>query len=268
MKVWAVYFSATGTTKKIVTAVARVLGERLGAEKYEFDFTLPAARRGWPEFKREDIAVFGIPVYAGRVPNVLLRYLDTVAGNGALAVPVVLYGNRNFDDALAELRDILVKDGFMPAAGAAFIGEHAFSRRLAKGRPDEKDMERAKRFAERIFTKLEMGTVSGPEIPGIPFPYRGYYMPRDGEGNPIDIRRVKPRTADCCGGCGICVDVCPMGSISRENVRECGGICIKCGACVKACPKHAKYFDDEGYLCHLHQLEEGLKDRREPELFL
>ena len=62
MKVWAVYFSATGTTKKIVTAVARVLGERLGAEKYEFDFTLPAARRGWPEFKREDIAVFGIPV--------------------------------------------------------------------------------------------------------------------------------------------------------------------------------------------------------------
>ena len=58
----------------------------------------------------------------------------------------------------------------MPAAGAAFIGEHAFFRRLAKGRPDEKDMERAKRFAEKIFTKLEMGTVSGPEIPGIPFP--------------------------------------------------------------------------------------------------
>ena len=167
----------------------------------------PAARRGWPEFKREDIAVFGIPVYAGRVPNVLLRYLDTVAGNGALAVPVVLYGNRNFDDALAELRDILVKDGFMPAAGAAFIGEHAFSRRLAKGRPDEKDMERAKRFAGEDIYQTGDGNRFRPGDSGNNRP-RGYYMPRDGEGNLIDIRRgVKPRTADCCGGCGLCADV-------------------------------------------------------------
>lgn len=268
MKVWAVYFSATGTTKKVVTAIARALGERLGTKKHEFDFTLPAARNGWPEFMPDDIVVFGVPVYAGRVPNVLLKYLDTAAGNGALAVPTVLYGNRDFDDALIELWDILSGHGFLPFAAAAFVGEHAFSYELAKGRPDKKDMEYVHRFVDRIFGKLERGTISSPEIPGTPFPYRGYYMPRDEKGEPIDIRRVKPRTTECCNECGTCIDVCPMGSIFRENMRECSGICIKCGACVKACLKHAKFFDNAGYLCHLHQLEEGCAERREPELFL
>ena len=32
MKVWAVYFSATGTTKKIVTAVAGYLANALGGK--------------------------------------------------------------------------------------------------------------------------------------------------------------------------------------------------------------------------------------------
>ncbi|MBC5647977.1 4Fe-4S binding protein [Christensenella tenuis] len=268
MKIWAVYFSATGTTKKIVTAIARGLGEGLGAAECEFDFTLPAARGGWPEFMPDDIVVFGVPVYAGRVPNVLLKYLDTVAGNGAFAVPIVLYGNRDFDDALIELRDILAGHGFLPHAAAAFVGEHAFSYELAKGRPDGKDLHCASKFAERLCAKWWDRSSGIVETPGTPYPYRGYYMPRDRKGNPIDIRKVKPFTKESCDECGVCAEVCPMGSISRENMRECSGICIKCGACVKACPKHAKYFDDKGYLYHLHQLEEGLKNRREPELFL
>lgn len=68
-----------------------------------------------------------MPVIAGRVPNVLLKFLDTLQGGGALAVPVVLYGNRNFDDALIELRNILQDRGFYAIGAAAFIGEHSFS---------------------------------------------------------------------------------------------------------------------------------------------
>ncbi len=71
------------------------------------DFTLPKTREKSVSFSKNDIVIVGVPVYAGRVPKVLLKYLNSIKGKGALAVAVVVYGNRNYDDALIELRDIL-----------------------------------------------------------------------------------------------------------------------------------------------------------------
>lgn len=271
-KVWAVYFSATGTTKKVTEEIGAVIAEELGAEHGVYDFTLPAARTEPLSFGPGDLAVFGTPVYAGRVPNVLLKYLETIHGNGAAEIPVVLFGNRDYDDALIELRDILEKGGLHTIAAAAFVGEHSFSHILAEGRPDEADMKEARAFAVKAAEKVK--ATAETEIPepvavkGIPSPYRGYYQPRDRAGNPVDIRKVKPLTKETCNKCMICADVCPMGSISRDDVREFTGICIKCGACVKKCPMRAKYYEDEGFLYHQHELEEGLKRRALPEWFV
>ena len=70
-KIWAMYFSATGTTEKIVTCVAEELAKREGGEYEKYDFTLPAAREGQPQFGENDVVVFGVPTYAGRIPNLL-----------------------------------------------------------------------------------------------------------------------------------------------------------------------------------------------------
>lgn len=269
-KVWSVFFSATGTTQKIVRRIADATAEKLGAERGEFDFTLPGERAKALAFSKGDLVIFGTPVYAGRVPNVLLKYLVTVEGNGALAVPVVLYGNRNFDDALIELRDILEEDGFKTVAAGAFIGEHSFSKILAGGRPDEKDLMIAEEFGMKIVEKLT-GLEESPqpiEVEGVPKPYRGYYQPRDRKGNPVDIRKVKPLTDESCIECGLCANVCPMGSINPLNIREFTGICIKCGSCIKKCPMNAKYYEDAGYLYHQRELEEGFERRAEPLLFV
>jgi flavodoxin len=153
-KVWAVYFSATGTTKKVAEAVAETIAAKAGAEYGILDFTLPGVRTEPLRFHAGELVVFGTPVIAGRVPNVLLKYLDTLSGGGALAVPVVLYGNRDYDDALIELRDILTKGGLQTIAAAAFVGEHSFSETLAKGRPDAADMAAAVSFANAVFHKL------------------------------------------------------------------------------------------------------------------
>ena len=271
-KVWAVFFSATGTTEKVVRRVAEGIAEELGVDCESFDFTLPWAREAVLSFSADDLVVFGTPVYAGRVPNVLLKYLQTIEGNGAIAVPVVSYGNRNYDDALIELMDILESCGLHTVAAAAFIGEHSFSYILGKGRPDEADMAIADDFAKRVAVKL--GTVNDSQtltpvtVNGVPHPYRGYYYPRDRQGNAVDLRKVRPVTGEGCNDCKICAEACPMGSISYDNVREYTGICIKCGACVKKCPQHARYYDDEQYLYHKRELEEGLTRRAEPELFV
>lgn len=271
-KVWAVYFSATDTTKKIVLTIADEAARLLGAEREDYDFTLPGMRKNGFAAGKDDLVIFGTPVYAGRVPNVLLKYLATIQGNGALAVPVVLFGNRNFDDGLIELRDILENTGFHTVAAAAFVGEHSFSKTLAAGRPDADDMKEALAFAGKIAEKvkgLPEGEAPAPvEVEGVPHPYRGYYQPRDRKGVSIDIRKVKSLVSDACDDCKICADVCPMGSISHENVREYTGICIKCGACIKKCPKQARYYEDEGYLYHQHELEEGYTRRAAISLFL
>ena len=109
-RVLAVYFSGTGTTEKTVKTIAKKAADELRLEYGEWDFTPLFAREKPLNFTDEDLVIFGMPVIAGRVPNLMLKYLAQMNGGEALAVPVVLFGNRNFDDALVELRDILTGD--------------------------------------------------------------------------------------------------------------------------------------------------------------
>ncbi len=309
------FFSGTGTTEKIVTAVAEVISRTIDGEpEYiadapmdfviyrvpDYDFTPPAARKKEYHFGPRDIVVFGVPVIAGRVPNVLLPFLKTLDGGGALAVPVVLYGNRNFDDALIELRNILEEQGFHTVAGAAFIGEHSFSRVLAAGRPDEADLDVAVEFGKAVAEKIaslcrkaaeklaeESDAQSGETVDGMEAlgpvleevcpvevdgqdPIRPYYIPQDRQGNHINILKVKPKVhEDKCTRCGICISACPMGSIRwTDKAVAVEGICIKCCGCEKKCPEGVFYFDDEGYLYHKTELELGYPDRKEPKLFV
>lgn len=269
-KICTFYFSPTGTTEKVVSCIANKILEYADTNEMirNVNFTLPEIRKEPASFTEEDLVIVGVPVIAGRVPNVLLKYLNTIKGNGALAVAAVLYGNRNYDDALIELRDILELDGFKVIAGGAFVGEHSFSRTLAKDRPDEKDMAIVSDFARQIFNKIN----NQADLPSVAVngqkPYRDYYRPKDKNGNPVDIRKVTPKTNSDCTDCKICVSVCPMGSIDADEVSIINGVCIKCCACVKKCPTQAKYFDDENYLNHKHELEVELTYRREPELFV
>lgn len=270
--VWAVYFSGTGTTERTVRSVAGELARMLSVPCCSFDFTRPQARQKELSFCERDLVVFGTPVYAGRVPNVLLPYLrEKVRGGGALAVPVVLFGNRNYDDALIELRDLLQADGFGCIAAGAFVGEHSFSRTLGAGRPDDRDMAGHPAFAREICGKLagQAGTENTPVAVRGETPIRPYYTPRDRHGNPISILKVKPKTDMAkCGGCGLCAELCPMGSIDPADVSRVNGICIKCCACVKKCPAGAKFFDDPGYLFHQHELEDVYTRRAENEWFV
>ena len=272
VRIHAVWFSATGTTKKTVTRIARRLADALGTAYEEYDYTLPAARQQALTIPAGELAVVGCPTYAGRVPNLLMPYLrDMVRGSGALAVPVVLFGNRNYDDALMELSQLLTAGGFTCVGGGAFVGEHSFSRTLGAGRPNAADLTQMDDFARGAAQKLQElaalptdpVSVAGEE------PIRPYYTPRDRHGAPINILKVKPKTdMALCGGCGLCAARCPMGSIDPADVSQVKGICIKCCACVKGCPSGAKYFDDPGYLYHQHELEEIYARPAENALFI
>lgn len=271
-QVWAVYFSGTGTTERTVCHIAGAIARGLELPLARLDFTRPQTRQQEHSFGPADLVVLGTPVYAGRVPNVLLPFLrEKLRGGGALAIPVVLFGNRNYDDALIELRDLLTEDGFTCMAAAAFVGEHSFSRTLGAGRPDAADEALMETFSARVLEKLRQTPDDGFSTVPVrgEVPVRPYYTPRDRHGKPINILKVKPKTdLSRCNGCGLCADLCPMGSIDPQEPTQVTGICIKCCACVKKCPTGAKFFDDAGYLYHQHELEEIYARRAEAAYFL
>ncbi len=244
----AYYFSPTGTTKTIVETIARTID--INTEFH--NITRPENRTVEPEFTPDDLVIFGVPVYAGRVPNVLKTYLSKIRGGGARGVAIVVYGNRHYDDALLELTDILTSCDITVIAAGAFIGQHSFSEILAKGRPDQEDIAIAKAFAEGI----KNTTLKTPVIPSGNRPYRSYYRPKDENGEPVNFKDIKPTKAVNCIQCGHCETLCPV-----------EGICIKCCTCVKECPVGARIFIDPQFVAHKIELEEQFSLRKEPELW-
>lgn len=270
-KVWAVYFSPTGNTKKVITTMAKKAAEVLSVPMETFDFTLPENREGVMSFESEDLVFFSTPVYAGRIPNKMLPYVQSAfEGNGAFAVPVSVFGNRNFDNGLIELRNELELHGFHTIAAAGIPTEHVFSNKLATGRPDADDLAKIAEFGEKVAKKVaDMTEIPAKiEVRGDD-PVTAYYTPLGTDGKPAVFLKAKPKTdPEKCTKCGICATVCPMGSIPKDAPDTCTGICIKCHACIKACPAGAKYFDDEAFLSHVEMLKQNYQRRAEAEWFI
>ena len=270
MSHYTVTFSPTGNTSKASRAIMRGIREVLDeiTDFEELDITLPSRRREALIFSEEDLLVIGMPVYAGRLPNLLLPYLNTIGGNGAKCVCVVTYGNRHYDDALIELCDLVEERGFNIIAAAAVVGQHSFSELLAKGRPDEGDIAKLHDFGEAIGRKFSASnSETNLTIPGN-HPYRPYYRPISEDGEYVDFRKIKPETLEDCIDCKLCASSCPMGSIDFTDVSRIPGPCIKCCACVRVCPVSAKVFTDKSFIWHKEELEANYRERREIETFI
>lgn len=250
-----VYFSATGTTKKIIQRIAGGFpGEKTVCDllKKPMDQDLSCAAN--------DLVIVGMPVYSGRISAVPMKSLQHFKGDGTAALAVVVYGNRDYDDALLELKDTLEHNGFAVVAAAAFIGQHAVFPGVAGERPDSADMKRVADFACECAAKLESTakpawkpiTVKGN------FPYR--------EANPVPFT---PATDEACIVCGACSSICPVQAISAADPRmEMNDDCIACGACVTVCPQKHRYFRGPEYETTAAAFARKYNRRLEPEIFL
>lgn len=266
-RLYALYFSPTGGTEKIARTVAGELGKRLGLEPEHIPFTRPAEREEEHRFGPGDLLVMASPVYAGRLPNKLMpEYKAKIFGEGAVAVPLCVFGNRSPDEALRELVLLLEGNGFQIAGGAAFAGRHAFSDKVGQSRPDGEDLAQMADFAAKLGDKL-----AGKELPLLDIDRSEigpYYTPLKNDGTPAKFLKAKPLTHwDKCSRCGACARACPMGSIDPESF-EAVGLCVKCQACVRKCTRRAKYFEDPDFLSHVAMLEENYTRRAENQILL
>lgn len=212
-------------------------------------------------FAPEELAIVSLPVYGGRIPAFVEPYLRSLQGNGAAACPVVVYGNRAYEDALLELSDILEEDGFVPVGGAVFVAEHSMSGKIAAGRPDGEELAQGKAFGEKLKEKLAQGKMTRPPVPGT----RPYKERKPGGGEVM-----APVTGENCIVCGVCAKGCPMQIISYEDFKTilAPERCIRCCACVKNCPVGAKRFDSPVFAAMQQKMEETFIGEHHPEFYL
>lgn len=258
-----VYFSPTGTSRRIAEAIARGIQESCE----HIDLTPPAARTREFEKLHENLAVIAAPVYAGRIPSEAVYRLRRLSASDTPAALVAVYGNRHYDDALLELRDLSVELGFKPIAGGAFIGEHSYSTAevpTAHGRPDSDDLEKAMEFGRKI--KEKMSRISEPrDIPPLRVPGNHPYR----EGIKATSEPRDPATKEeLCIKCGRCAEVCPTSAVAvGDLVTTQGDACILCCACVKSCPSGARVMSP-WMLRAMEILHTKCNERREPETYL
>ncbi len=259
-RIVGLYFSATGGTEKVVCEVCQGLSLELGVKVTYFDITHEEDREKMPNFNQDDLVVVGVPVYSGRVPKFLSKYLMLLNGNECYSVPVVTYGNRHYDDALLELKDILTTSSFNSIAGGAFVAKHSFTDKVGMGRPNDEDLELARELAEKVGEKFYKNDFSEVAVSGN-IPYKPF--------KPVDPTLPKPvsKRNDDCIDCKICVNACPVNAIDFEDTKLVSDKCIKCCSCIQKCPKNARFFDDEGTLKVIAFLEDTCKTPKQSEIF-
>jgi ferredoxin len=282
LKIRLIYFSPTNTTKKVLQGIAQ--GIKAAAVAH-LDLTPPgcALACSTPESKsralppiHNELAIIGAPVYSGRIPGEAAYRLRRLKAHNTPAVIVVVYGNRAYEDALLELRELATEIGCTPIAGGAFIGEHSFSIEanphapaglpplpIARGRPDVQDLEKAKKFGAMVESKVtaikSLDTLPLLDVPGN-IPYRERH----------DFTGIAPVTyEDLCTKCEECAALCPTAAITvADTVLTEPDACIQCCACIKGCPTGARVMEDPHVKKIAVWLYENYRERKEPEIYL
>ena len=242
------HFSPTGGTKKVADAIAAGFHTPL----VEMDLTKADATVSMGE---NDALMAVLPVYAGRVPQVSLERLAALKGNGQKAVAVVVYGTREFEDALLETKDALEDYGFRVVAAAAFIAEHSIVRSIAAGRPDVEDEALCRQFAADVMAKAD--DAAPVQVPGNN-PYKE-----------VKPSAFHPAADEACVKCGACAQQCPVSAIPMDDPSQTNNdVCINCMRCVEACPVSSRALPD-GFLNMITQmLNQHAAGYKKPVVFL
>ena len=242
------HFSPTGGTKKVADAIATGFNTPF----VEMDLTKADS---FATLGENDALMVVLPVFAGRVPQISLERLSALKGNGQKAVAVVVYGNREYDDALLETKDALEANGFRVIAAAAFIAEHSIVRSIAADRPDAEDEAICRQFAADVMAKAD--DAAPVQVPGNN-PYKE-----------LKPSAFHPAASESCVKCGVCAGQCPVGAIPLDDPSQTlGDLCINCMRCVEACPQHCRALPDAFLTMITQMLNQNAAGYKKPTIFL
>lgn len=243
-----IFFSPTGGTEK----VAHILGSHWSENTVKIDLSDAKTDFSKCVINEEDQVLIAMPSFGGRAPSVAIQRLKQIAGNGAKCTLVCVYGNRAYEDTLAEMEDAAKESGFRVVAAVASVAEHSIMPQYAAGRPDASDKKQLEQFAEKIAGKSETAV----SIPG-----NRPYRKAGGAG-------LVPKAGKGCTKCGLCAKNCPVQAIDPVKFAADSKKCISCMRCVRQCPANARKVNGAMVAVASMVLKKACSVRKENELFL
>lgn len=249
------YFSATYTTKVVAKLVAEQICDRIT----EHDIT-QTTLADEVICESEEVLILAAPVYAGRIPAKAANEFNRFKGKQTPAILLCVYGNRDYDDALVEMKDLVERNGFKVISAGAFIAQHSIFPEVGSNRPDDTDRSVIRKFALQSADMLAEWTDIS-RLPAISVKgNRPYKTPKS--------IPLKPKGNKNCDQCGRCVKLCPTQAIPEDSPRKTDRTkCISCGRCIVVCHNNARHFGGILYKLVASKFKKANALRKEPETF-
>ncbi len=243
MKAVMVYFSQTGNTKKVSRAMAEAMREK-GCRVEEV--TLKKARSA--DLEKADVIGIGAPCFMSQAPTPVKEFLKSLPGLEGRAAFVFATSGGGPGRVLYDMASILEDKGARVAGGYLARGECFYPAPCIygrfPGRPDEKDLDGARRFAHSLAGHVSSGGRTPVEENREDLLHGGHGLYDFAATISTDAlnRLLLPAPmldVSRCDQCRRCAAECPTANISMGPYPVLGPRCIRCHRCLTVCPQNA-----------------------------
>jgi len=243
MDVTIIYFSQTGSTRKVAEIMSTVFTETGNSVRI-----VPLKKATAEDATKSDLLGIGTPCFSSQAPTPVKQFLRTLPQlNGKPAFVFATSGGAP-GRVLYNLTSLLRKKEAVVIGGFLTRGElhHPAPCLIGRmrGRPNQEDLARAQHFAKSVVDHISAGR-SGPLVESrrdALKPRRGFYdfVGLVSVDSLLRVLLPEPKLNPIlCDKCQWCVDACPMDNIVLQTYPVLADHCIRCYRCLTGCPQKA-----------------------------
>lgn len=245
--IWVVYFSPSGTTRKVAEIIAKEAErEQKPVNLHNLADPKLAVDQIYRGLSTGDILFLGSPTYAHHPVPAVTEFIGGLPESlDARAAAFVTYGGVTSGTALYDMANTLKTKGFGILGGIKVLAVHSLlwhvDTPVGAGHPDEDDERKIGEFVRRVLEKAKEPDTN--PLPLEALDYQSESLKKEAEQSSLELlKAMMPPlevNTEICTQCGVCQDSCPAENIQMSPFPEFRDRCILCYNCIRLCEPDA-----------------------------